>query len=71
MNTMYKISRIMLLAHAAAWHLYNENYRAEQHGMISLTLNSDWVEPKDPNNERDVQAASDYLDVNQHSLLFS
>lgn len=32
-------------AHAAAWHIYDQHFRPHQHGQISITLGSYWVEP--------------------------
>ena len=53
----------MLLAHAHSYRVYDEEFRAAQKGQISITLNSDWSEPKDPNNQEHVQFSSVYLDV--------
>ncbi|KAK7794417.1 hypothetical protein U0070_008506 [Myodes glareolus] len=44
-------------AHAEAWHLYHDKYRASQGGVISITINSDWAEPRDPSKQEDVEAA--------------
>ena len=54
----------MLLAHASAWHIYDEDFRSKQGGIISITLNSDWSEPKDPSSKADQEAADKYLQVN-------
>ncbi|XP_007452087.1 PREDICTED: lactase-phlorizin hydrolase [Lipotes vexillifer] len=51
----------LIKAHAEAWHLYNDVYRARQGGMISITINSDWAEPRDPSNQEDVEAARRYV----------
>nr|CAB3263405.1 lactase-phlorizin hydrolase-like [Phallusia mammillata] len=61
MNACYMVSRTMLLAHAAAWHEYDTNYRSKQNGMVSISLNSDWAEPKDASNPKDAAAAIEYL----------
>ncbi|XP_067683478.1 lactase/phlorizin hydrolase-like [Haliotis asinina] len=47
----------VLLSHAEAYHLYNDTYRRTQHGQISLTLNIDWAEPKDPMKPSDIKAS--------------
>ena len=44
----------MLLAHAKAWHTYDQVFRATQQGKVSITLNVKWGEPK-----RDKQADKD------------
>lgn len=62
-NGFYKVSRTMLLSHAKAWHKYDTRYRAQQKGQISITLNSDWCEAKDPSKEEDRKAAELYLEA--------
>ncbi|XP_048237315.1 uncharacterized protein LOC124113782 [Haliotis rufescens] len=47
----------VLLSHAEAYHLYNDTYRETQNGQISLTLNIDWAEPKDPMKPSDIEAS--------------
>jgi lactase-phlorizin hydrolase len=53
----YIVTHNILKAHAVAWHTYDQLYRPTQGGRISITLNSDWKEPLDPNNATDVEAA--------------
>ncbi|NXX06148.1 LPH hydrolase, partial [Larus smithsonianus] len=57
----YVVGHNLIKAHAEAWHLYNETYRAKQGGLISITINSDWAEPRNPHNQEDVEAARRYL----------
>ncbi|XP_021504301.1 lactase/phlorizin hydrolase [Meriones unguiculatus] len=57
----YRIGHAVLKAHARAYHTYDEKYRQEQKGVISLSLNTPWVEPKDPGLQRDVEAADRML----------
>ncbi|XP_042283296.1 lactase-phlorizin hydrolase-like [Thunnus maccoyii] len=57
----YIAAHNLIKAHAEAWHLYNDNYRATQGGLISITINSDWVEPQNPYKQEDVDAAERYL----------
>ncbi|KAK2493233.1 hypothetical protein MC885_002718 [Smutsia gigantea] len=57
----YIVGHNLIKAHAEAWHLYNDRYRASQGGMISITINSDWAEPRDPSNQEDVEAARRYV----------
>ncbi|XP_055034345.2 beta-klotho [Misgurnus anguillicaudatus] len=35
----------LIRAHAKAWHIYDKQFRAHQHGQVSITLGSQWVEP--------------------------
>ncbi|XP_040913102.1 lactase-phlorizin hydrolase-like [Toxotes jaculatrix] len=57
----YIAAHNLIKAHAEAWHLYNDKYRATQGGLISITINSDWVEPRNPYKQEDVDAAKRYL----------
>lgn len=59
----YVAAHNLIKAHAEAWHLYNDTYRAEQGGVISITVNSDWAEPRNPNKQEDIDAATRYLQV--------
>lgn len=47
----------MLLSHAEAVRIYRTEFKAEQRGVIGITLNSDWRQPFDPDDERDLQAS--------------
>ncbi|XP_035460752.2 lactase-phlorizin hydrolase isoform X2 [Scophthalmus maximus] len=53
----YIVGHNLIKAHAEAWHLYNDNYRAKQKGIISITINSDWSEPRNPYKQEDYDAA--------------
>ncbi|NWR48103.1 LPH hydrolase, partial [Regulus satrapa] len=53
----YAVGHNLIKAHAEVWHLYNETYRAKQGGLISITINSDWAEPRNPHSQEDVDAA--------------
>uniref|UniRef100_A0A672K1L4 beta-glucosidase n=1 Tax=Sinocyclocheilus grahami TaxID=75366 RepID=A0A672K1L4_SINGR len=53
----------LLKAHAEAWHLYNDKYRAKQGGIIGITINSDWAEPRNPYKQEDVDAAMRVVQV--------
>ncbi|XP_060113412.1 lactase/phlorizin hydrolase [Heteronotia binoei] len=58
--TPYNVTHTILKAHARVYHTYDQKYRKSQKGVISLSLNIDWAEPKtlDPWN---VEAADRYL----------
>nr|DBA19707.1 TPA: hypothetical protein GDO54_015494 [Pyxicephalus adspersus] len=51
----------LIKAQAEVWHLYNSTYRAKQGGLISITINSDWAEPRNPYKQEDVEAARRYM----------
>ncbi|KAG7503012.1 lactase-phlorizin hydrolase-like [Solea senegalensis] len=57
----YVAAHNLIKAHAEAWHLYNDKYRATQDGIISITINSDWVEPRNPYKQEDVDSTDRYL----------
>ncbi|XP_062288192.1 lactase/phlorizin hydrolase-like [Scomber scombrus] len=57
----YIAAHNLIKAHAEAWHLYNDKYRATQGGLISITVNSDWAWPQNPHKQVDVDAAERYL----------
>jgi len=52
----YKVAYVMLLAHAKAWHTYDQVFRATQQGKVSIILNVQWGEPK-TDKEADKEAA--------------
>lgn len=58
---VYVAGHNLLKAHAEAWHLYNDKYRATQGGQISITINCDWAEPINQYKQEDVDAARRYL----------
>lgn len=59
----YIVGHNLIKAHAEAWHVYNDKYRAEQKGMVSITINSDWSEPRNPYKQEDITAARRLLQV--------
>lgn len=59
----YVVGHNLIKAHAEVWHLYNETYRARQGGLISITINSDWAEPRNPHSQEDIEAARRFLQV--------
>ncbi|XP_075140642.1 lactase/phlorizin hydrolase [Leptodactylus fuscus] len=57
----YRVAHNLLKVHARVYHTYDEKYRNTQGGVISISLNTNWVEPKDHTEPRDVEAADRYL----------
>ncbi|KAG8550714.1 hypothetical protein GDO81_022542 [Engystomops pustulosus] len=57
----YQAGHNLIRAHAEAWHLYNSTYRERQGGLISITINSDWAEPRNPYKQEDIEAARRYM----------
>eukprot|EP00058_Branchiostoma_floridae_P022660 XP_002608150.1 hypothetical protein BRAFLDRAFT_90436 [Branchiostoma floridae] len=60
-NSTYLCGHTILKAHAEAWNTYDTTYRGSQQGQISITLNCDWPEPRDPDSPSDVAAADRYI----------
>ncbi|KAL4635635.1 lactase-phlorizin hydrolase [Arapaima gigas] len=57
----YIVAHHLLKAHAEAWHVYNDKYRSKQGGVISITINSDWAEPRNPYKQEDIDATRRFL----------
>ncbi|XP_047456732.1 lactase-phlorizin hydrolase-like isoform X2 [Mugil cephalus] len=57
----YIVAHNLIKAHAEAWHVYNDKYRAQQKGIISISVNSDWTEPRNPYKQEDIDAAERVL----------
>ncbi|XP_043929599.1 lactase-phlorizin hydrolase [Protopterus annectens] len=57
----YIVAHHLIKAHAEVWHLYNSTYRKTQHGLISITINSEWAEPRNPSKQEDINAAHRFL----------
>jgi beta-glucosidase len=53
----YEIAHRSIIAHARMYRLYHDKYADEQGGKISIALNSDFVQPLDPNSPEDNQAS--------------
>lgn len=53
----YQCGHNLLLAHAAAYHLYQDEFRARQGGEVGFTMENPWHAPLDPNNPDDIIAA--------------
>ncbi|XP_058050185.1 lactase/phlorizin hydrolase [Ahaetulla prasina] len=60
-DALYKVGHTILKAHARVYHTYDQKYRKSQEGVISISLNIDWVEPKKRKNSRNVEAADRFL----------
>ncbi|XP_028839736.1 klotho [Denticeps clupeoides] len=59
----YRVGHNLLKAHAAAWHVYDERYRARQGGKVSMALASHWVKPNRMRHEslRACQCSLDFV----------
>ncbi|XP_021923725.1 lactase-phlorizin hydrolase-like [Zootermopsis nevadensis] len=59
----YLAAHTTILAHARAYHLYDEVFRSRQGGKISIALNSNWCEPISDSAE-DIAACEQFLQFN-------
>ncbi|XP_016516334.1 lactase-phlorizin hydrolase-like [Poecilia formosa] len=58
----YIVGHNIIRSHAEAWHVYNDKYRASQGGLVSITVNSDWAEPRNPYKQEDYEAARNVVE---------
>ncbi|XP_018320224.1 myrosinase 1-like [Agrilus planipennis] len=56
----YLCSHHVLLAHASAYHLYNESFKTTQRGSLGIALSSRWYLPNTTSVE-DIEAANRFL----------
>ncbi|XP_077986137.1 cytosolic beta-glucosidase-like [Glandiceps talaboti] len=56
-QAVYVVAHNLIKSHARAWHIYEDDFRAEQNGLIGITFNSDFHEPKDQDIDSDLEAA--------------
>ncbi|XP_073425004.1 lactase-like protein isoform X3 [Dendrobates tinctorius] len=51
-------------AHARVWHSYDKHWRGKQKGMIGISLTTEWGEPVDISNQKDIEAAERFVQFN-------
>ncbi|XP_061162617.1 lactase/phlorizin hydrolase-like, partial [Saccostrea echinata] len=56
-DRIYKAGHNLLKGHAKAYHIYQNEFKKSQDGIIGITLNTDWQVPKNPRDEKDLQAS--------------
>ncbi|VEN50233.1 unnamed protein product [Callosobruchus maculatus] len=52
----YICGKNLVLAHARAWHIYDDLFRSKQKGSVGIVIDSRWFEPE-TNKTEDIQAA--------------
>ncbi|XP_014362015.2 lactase-phlorizin hydrolase [Papilio machaon] len=55
----YMCAKNLLMAHAKAYHIYNEEYRQLQNGVIGITLSAHWYYPE---TDADIEAAAEVIE---------
>lgn len=61
---VYQCAYNNMKAHAKAYHIYDEEFRAEQGGKITINSAASYYYPKDPTNPLDVMAAERTFEFN-------
>nr|XP_022342919.1 uncharacterized protein LOC111136393 isoform X1 [Crassostrea virginica] len=56
-DRIYQAGHNLIKAHAKAYHIYQKEFKEYQKGIIGITLNTDWQVPKNPDDEKDLQAS--------------
>ncbi|XP_072933014.1 cytosolic beta-glucosidase-like [Epargyreus clarus] len=59
----YECVRNLLLAHARAYHIYNDDFRATQGGKIGISLDMEWP-VTNSNLDEDAEAVQDFMAFN-------
>lgn len=59
----YLCAHTVLKAHAKAYHLYDDKFRATQKGRVSMVVDTDWFEPASDSDE-DKEAAERRIQFN-------
>ncbi|XP_070612659.1 beta-klotho [Erythrolamprus reginae] len=51
----YVVGHNLIKAHAKVWHNYDQHFRPQQGGFLSITLGSHWISPSRINNQSDIE----------------
>lgn len=54
----YLCAHTIIKSHARAYRIYESEFKATQNGRVGITINTEWMEPSDPENPEHVAAAS-------------
>lgn len=63
----YMCAKNLLLAHARAYHIYDEEFRPNQDGAIFISFSAQWYEPE---TDDDIEAANDNNDFQVNLLCY-
>ncbi|XP_077982368.1 cytosolic beta-glucosidase-like [Glandiceps talaboti] len=56
-QAVYIVAHNLIKSHARAWHIYDDEFRDEQNGVIGISFNSDFYEPNDRDVNSDLESA--------------
>uniref|UniRef100_A0A6P7H069 beta-glucosidase n=1 Tax=Diabrotica virgifera virgifera TaxID=50390 RepID=A0A6P7H069_DIAVI len=60
----YVCTKNVLLAHAKAWHIYDEQFRAKNKGQVAMVIDATWYEPGSDNQEdKDAAERAQQFDI--------
>jgi len=63
-TSTYIAAHNLIRAHARAYRAYEQDFAAGQGGKCGITLNVNWAEPRDPDDDADVEASNTHLQFN-------
>jgi len=63
-TTAYIAAHNQIRAHARAYRAYEQDFAEGQGGKCGITLNINWMEPRDPTNQEDLQASDTLMQFN-------
>lgn len=63
MGTAFTVGHNVIRTHSQTYRMYNKEFKQSQKGQVGITLNMDWIEPKDPNNPEHVACAERVLQL--------
>lgn len=61
---VYIAAHNQIRAHAKAYRAYHKDFAATQGGKIGITLNVNWMEPREPTSQDDIAASDTLMDFN-------
>lgn len=64
----YEATHTVLIAHGRTYRLYEKKFKTIQKGVIGISIDGAWYEPRDPKKTEDKQAAETALQMNVSKL---
>merc|ERR1712038_198188 len=67
---VYQAAHNQIRAHARAYRAYHQDFAEAQGGKIGITLNINWMEPRDPSDEADVEASNTLMNFYTAQIVY-